>query len=65
MIESLTIQYWDGKTWQNLCNATTVGYKKLLKTNLIETSRIRMKIHKAKGMINLAEIGFYKASDRE
>ncbi|MES2517306.1 MAG: alpha-L-fucosidase [Bacteroidota bacterium] len=65
IIESLTIQYWDGGSWQNLCNATTVGYKKLLKTNLVETNKVRMKIHKAKGTVNLAEIGFYKASDRE
>lgn len=65
MIESLSIQYWDGASWQNLSNATTVGYKKLLKTNLIETNKVRMKIHKAKGTVNLAEIGFYKASDRE
>ena len=65
MIESLAVQYWDGTVWQNLCNATTVGYKKLLKTNLVETSKIRLKIHKAKGMINLAEIGFFKASTRE
>jgi alpha-L-fucosidase len=65
MIESLSIQYWDGMSWQNLCNATTVGFKKLLKINLIETSKIRMKIHKAKGVINLSEIGFYKASPRE
>jgi alpha-L-fucosidase len=65
MIESLAVQYWDGTGWQNLCNATTVGYKKLLKTNLVETSKIRLKIHKAKGMINLAEIGFFKASTRE
>ena len=65
MIESLSIQYWNGSAWQSLCNATTIGYKKLLKTNLVETSKIRMKINKAKGVINLAEIGFYKASDRE
>lgn len=65
MIESLSIQYWNGVSWQNLSNATTVGYKKLLKTNLIETNKVRMKIHKAKGTVNLAEIGFYKASDRE
>ncbi|MCU0468257.1 MAG: alpha-L-fucosidase [Arcicella sp.] len=65
LIESLTIQYWDGTTWQNLCNATTVGYKKLIKTNLVETSKVRMKIHRAKGIVNLAEIGFFKASARE
>jgi alpha-L-fucosidase len=65
MIESLSIQYWDGSTWQNLCNATTVGHKRLLKTNLVETSKVRMKIHKAKGVINLAEVGFFKASERE
>jgi len=65
MIESLSIQYWNGSGWQNLCNTTTIGYKKLLKTNLVETSKIRMKINKAKGVINLAEVGFYKASDRE
>lgn len=65
MIESLSIQYWDGASWQNLSNATTIGYKKLLKTNLIETNKVRMKIHKAKGTVNLAEIGFYRASERE
>ena len=65
MIEAFTIQYWDGAGWKSLCDASTVGYKRLLKTKLVETSKIRMKIHKAKGIINLAEIGFYKASDRE
>lgn len=65
MIESFSIQYWDGSKWQNLCDATTVGYKKLLKTNLVKASKIRLKINKAKGVINLAEIGFYKASGKE
>lgn len=65
MIESFTVQYWDGTVWQNLCDATTVGYKKLIKTSLVETSKIRLKIHKAKGTINLAEVGFFKASSRE
>ncbi len=65
MIESISLQYWDGANWQTLCNASTIGHKRLLKTNLVETNKVRIKIHRAKGTINLAEIGFYKASLRE
>lgn len=65
MIEAISLQYWDGANWKPLCNASTIGHKRLLKTNLVETNKVRMKIHRAKGSINLAEIGFYKASSRE
>jgi alpha-L-fucosidase len=63
--ESFAIDYWDGSNWQELCNATTIGHKRLLKSNLIETSKVRLKINKAKGDVNLSEIGFFKASAKE
>lgn len=63
--EEALVEYWDGGSWQRLTSFTTIGYKRLLRFPLIRTNRIRFTVKKARMPVELAEIGFYKASGRE
>ena len=58
-------EYWDGTTWQPIKTFTTVGYKRLLRFPAVRSSKIRLTITHAKGRIELAEVGVYKASSGE
>jgi alpha-L-fucosidase len=64
-IAKALIEYWDGTTWEKLDEFTTVGYKRLLRFDVHSTQKIRLTILESKGIVQLAEIGFYKASDKE
>jgi alpha-L-fucosidase len=65
-IESGILEFWNGKDWDTIGDFTTVGYKRLLRFPLVETSKMRVKIVKAKTpTVFLAGIGVFKASERE
>lgn len=59
------LEYWDGNNWQKISEFTTIGYKRLLRFPLITTAKVRITVLKALAPVQLAEIGFYKASDKE
>lgn len=59
------LEYWDGQQWQLLSEFTTIGYKRLLRVPPVTTTKVRFTVSKAKLPVELAEIGFYKASSRE
>ena len=59
------LEYWDGKDWQKLEAFTTVGYKRLFRFNLITTQKIRLTVSESKRTVQLAELGFFKASSNE
>jgi len=59
------VEYWNGRTWQPLKSFTTVGYKRLIRFPEVRTSKLRLMIKQAKGPVQLAEVGAYKASDGE
>ncbi|WP_161890447.1 alpha-L-fucosidase [Pontibacter russatus] len=63
-IEAL-LEYWDGKNWQKIDQFSTIGYKRLLRFPQVKTSKVRVTVLGAKQPVQLAEIGFYKASARE
>ena len=64
-IKSGLVEYWDGNAWEMLSSFTTVGYKRLIRSMLVKTVKVRMTITATKGPVQLAEIGFFKASGRE
>jgi alpha-L-fucosidase len=65
-IESAKLEYWDGKTWQLVQAFTTVGYKRLLRFETIETTQLKLTILKAKtNAVMLSEIGVFKACEME
>ncbi len=63
--EEALLEYWDGKEWQKINEFTTIGYKRLLRFPSVTASRVRLTILKSKQPVQLAEVGFYKASARE
>jgi len=63
--ESGMLEYWSNGEWKVLCEFTTIGYKRLLRTPLIKTGKIRLTINKSIKPVQLAEIGVFKASGRE
>ena len=64
-IKSGLVEYWNGNTWEQLSTFSTVGYKRLIRSKSVESSKVRITITESKGVVQLAEIGFFKASDRE
>jgi len=63
--EEAMLDYWDGKEWQKIDNFTTIGYKRLLRFPVVTAEKVRITILKAKQPVQLAEVGFYKASQSE
>lgn len=63
-IEAL-LECWNGKEWQKIDQFTTIGYKRLLRFPLVKASKVRITVLQAKLPVQLAEIGFYKASVKE
>ncbi|MHA6246919.1 alpha-L-fucosidase [Pontibacter sp. CAU 1760] len=59
------LEYWDGKSWKEIEQFTTIGYKRLLRFPEVKTTKVRVTVLEAKGPVQLAEVGFYKASERE
>lgn len=59
------LEYWDGKEWQKINQFTTIGYKRLLRFPAVTASKVRVTVLEAKQPVQLAEAGFYKASDKE
>ncbi len=64
-IASGQVEYWNGSDWQLLQSFTTVGYKRLLRFPEVRSSKIRLTISNANGQVQLAEVGVFKASDKE
>src|SRR4030095_7918959 len=60
-------EYWDGNNWKPIQTFSTIGRKKLLRFNTVKSSKLRLTItqSKYKQLIQLSEIGVYKASAGE
>jgi alpha-L-fucosidase len=63
--EEAVLEYQDGEEWKKINAFTTIGYKRLIRFPEVTAAKIRLTIGKAKQPVQLAELGFYKASDRE
>lgn len=59
------LEYWDGKNWKEITKFTTIGHKRLLRIPTIKTNKIRITVLESLRPVQLAEVGFYKASSRE
>jgi alpha-L-fucosidase len=64
-VEEASLEYWNGKDWKPLSQFTTVGYKRLLRFSPVQSNKVRLTILKSKRPVELAELGFYKASPDE
>jgi alpha-L-fucosidase len=64
-VEEALLEYWDGKEWNTIQSFTTIGYKRLLRFKEVEALKFRFTILRSKATVQLAEIGFFKASKNE
>ena len=58
-IKAYDVVIWDNSGWKQVCNGTTVGYKKLDSINKVSASRIRVNIKDARACPLVSEIGLY------
>lgn len=63
-VEAFTVEYLQGKEWLPVRmkeETTTIGYKRLLRFQTIQTRALRVRITKARGPLCLSEAGVYYA----
>lgn len=60
-VESFELEYWNGTTWVIAAKGTTIGYKRLLRFNEVNSGRVRLKILSSRLNPCIAEIGLYYA----
>ena len=56
--------FLDGE-WNTIAEGTTVGHKRLLRTDVYKTNKIRIQVLEANNVPALSGFGIFKASDRE
>jgi len=60
-IQEFTVAVFVNNKWKNVAKETTIGYKRILRFEAVEASKVRVSIKKAKGAITLSKVALYKA----
>ena len=58
-IASFTLEAWDGTEWKEFARGTTVGYKRLLRTEDVKTNKVRLTINDSRESPTLCNFGLY------
>jgi alpha-L-fucosidase len=58
-VKSFTVDVWSNNTWQKVADGTTIGYKRILKINPIETNKIRVTITDSKACPVISNAAIY------
>lgn len=61
-VEGFAIDIWDGTDWQELTTATTIGYKRILRTANVTTERVRLRITDSRSTPTIATFGLFNDS---
>jgi alpha-L-fucosidase len=64
-VKSFALEVMDGRDWRTVAEGTTIGYKRLLRFPAVTTTAARLVIPDARAAPDIAEVGFFKASERE
>lgn len=64
-IEKFVLEGWIDSEWERIAEGTTVGYKRILRFDPVETEKVRVVVNESRDLPQIAEIGFFKASDEE
>ena len=60
-VKSFTVDVWKNNRWQNIAVGTTIGHKRLMKTRMIVSDKIRLSILKSRACPTISTFGLYKA----
>ncbi len=58
-IKSFTVEAWVENRWKSVASATTIGYKRILKLDPVETNKIRVNITSSKACPLISNIEIY------
>lgn len=58
-VKSFTVEAWKDGAWKKITEGTTIGYKRILKFDPVETSKIRVNITDAKACPVISNIELY------
>jgi alpha-L-fucosidase len=58
-IKAFDIEVFTGGRWEKISEATTIGYKRILKLNPVETSKIRVNITASKACPVISNVEVY------
>ena len=64
-ISSFAIEVNQNGVWKEIVQATTIGFKRLLRVNPVKTDKVRIVIKNANNTPALSNFGLYKASSKE
>ena len=64
-ISEFSIEAYQDRTWSQIAQGTTIGYKRLLRIKPVKSDRIKIIIQNANNTPVLSNFGLFKASDRE
>lgn len=64
-ISQFEIDVMENKDWVNIANATTIGYKRILRIPEVNTHKLRIRIKEANNTPALSNVALYKSSPRE
>ncbi|MBI1387842.1 MAG: alpha-fucosidase [bacterium] len=59
-VAGFTVEAWLGDEWKTIAEGTTVGYKRLMRVDPVETAKVRVTIGKSRGLPLLSQFGLYK-----
>jgi alpha-L-fucosidase len=58
-VKSFSVEVWKDNAWKEVASATTIGYKRILKIDPVETSRIRVTINASKACPVISNMEVY------
>lgn len=64
-VEDFALECWMDNQWKVVAEGTTIGYKRILRFDPVETEKARIVIRQSRDLPQIAEIGIYKASGEE
>jgi alpha-L-fucosidase len=60
-VERFALDAWDGQAWRPICQATTIGHKRLLQFPAVTASRVRIRILDSRDAPTLRQFGLYRS----
>jgi alpha-L-fucosidase len=64
-VERFALDAWQDGQWRTVAEATTIGYKRLLRFPEVTASRVRLRILESRDSPAVCEFGLFKASNKE
>jgi len=58
-VKLFTVEAWQNNAWKEVASATTIGYKRILKLDGVNTNKIRINIKDAKACPVISNVEVY------